>query len=172
MQSQYTALLLIPTQPAGPGLERNQPWEGGQLPRADQEGRERCWLLEGGSSPSPSLPLGFPTGRQPLCVLQLRAATLSWLAGDAFTISSWLEDSSASYWAMTCVMSSSALNEGDVTFPGTNSLEMLCRSEIDILKTVFFSRCWHPKTYQVQIKEGYSHCRQKMGWEMTYKHSL
>lgn len=94
-----------------------------------------------------------------------------WL-GMLSTISSWLEDSSASYWAMTCVMSSLALKERDVTFLGMNSLEMLCRSETDTPKTGFFSRCWHPITHQVHIKNGYTYCGQEMGWKMTYNNSL
>lgn len=49
------------------GLAKNQPWQGGQLPRAAQEGRERCWLLEGGSSKSFTAS-GLPQGQEaPVC---------------------------------------------------------------------------------------------------------
>lgn len=36
--------------PAGPELEKNQSWEGGQPPVDEQEQGGRCWLLEGGTS--------------------------------------------------------------------------------------------------------------------------
>lgn len=168
MQSQYTALLLIPTQhQLAQGLQEISPGREASCPELTRkEGKGAGSWRE--APPSPSLPLGFPTGRQPLCVLHPSAGWLRMLS----TISSWLEDTSASYWAMTCVVSSSALNERDVTFLGMNSLEMLCRSETDTPKTGFFSRCWPPETHQVQIKDGYIHCRQQMGWERTYNHSL
>lgn len=105
-----------------------------------------------------------------VCCISGLHPSVGWL-GMLCTTSSWLEDPAASHWGMTCVMSSSALNERDVTFLGMNSLEMLCRSEIDGPKTGFFSRCWHPETRQVQISDGYTHHRQEMGWEMTYNHS-
>lgn len=83
MQSQYTALL-IPTQhQLAQGLQGINPGREASCPELTRKERKDagCWR-EG--IPSPSLPLGIPTGRQPLCVLQLRAASLSWLAGDAF----------------------------------------------------------------------------------------
>lgn len=90
-QSQYTAFLLIPAHhQLAQGLQEIRPGQEASCPELSMNERERCWLPESGTSD----PLGA-SGRPPQagspyareqqhCVLHLRAASFSWLAGGCF----------------------------------------------------------------------------------------
>lgn len=73
--------------PAGPGLARNQPWEGGQLPGAGHERGRRCWLLDRDTSNPLSASRHPPWAGSPYA-RELRDASLSCLAEDCFPPSS------------------------------------------------------------------------------------